>query len=94
MIFDNGVGGGGGCIQFGPVFWFSPSFMEVFNPQPHGFTLGTTDEEVARRAVQILEEQIIQEGPHTIAAVMMESVVGSGGVLLPPDGYMQGVTSD
>ena len=37
------------------------------------------------------KEQIIQEGANTIAAVMMESVVGAGGVLLPPGGYMQGV---
>eukprot|EP00928_Gymnodinium_smaydae_P015220 TRINITY_DN1558_c0_g1_i1.p2 TRINITY_DN1558_c0_g1~~TRINITY_DN1558_c0_g1_i1.p2 ORF type:complete len:243 (+),score=42.11 TRINITY_DN1558_c0_g1_i1:637-1365(+) len=31
------------------------------------------------------------EGPNTIAAMMLESVVGAGGCLIPPDGYMQGV---
>src|SRR5262249_36328645 len=31
------------------------------------------------------------EGPHTIAAFILESVTGTNGVLVPPDGYMQGV---
>jgi len=38
-----------------------------------------------------LEEQIACEGPGTIAAVMFESIVGSGGVYLAPPGYMEGV---
>jgi taurine---2-oxoglutarate transaminase len=37
-------------------------------------------------------EDIIQfEGPHTIAAVVVESVVGTNGLIIPPDGYMQGL---
>ena len=31
------------------------------------------------------------EGPHTIAAFILETVTGTNGVLIPPDGYMQGV---
>ena len=31
------------------------------------------------------------EGPQTIAAIIVESVTGTNGVLIPPDGYMQGV---
>ncbi len=38
-----------------------------------------------------LEEIIQYEGPETIAAVMIESVTGTNGVIIPPDGYMQGV---
>jgi taurine--2-oxoglutarate transaminase len=38
-----------------------------------------------------LDEVIQLEGPHTIAAFILESVTGTNGVLVPPDGYMQGV---
>lgn len=38
-----------------------------------------------------LEEIILYEGPETIAAILMESVTGTNGIIIPPDGYMQGV---
>ncbi len=38
-----------------------------------------------------LEEIIQYEGPETIAAILMESVTGTNGIIIPPDGYMQGV---
>jgi taurine--2-oxoglutarate transaminase len=38
-----------------------------------------------------LEEVIMFEGAHTIAAFLLEPVVGANGILIPPDGYMQGV---
>ena len=31
------------------------------------------------------------EGPHTVAAIILESVVGTNGILVPPDGYLAGV---
>ena len=30
------------------------------------------------------------EGPHTVAAVLLETVVGTNGILVPPPGYLQG----
>jgi len=39
----------------------------------------------------MIEEVIQLEGSHTIAAFILESVSGTNGVLVPPDGYMQGV---
>jgi taurine--2-oxoglutarate transaminase len=38
-----------------------------------------------------LEEIIQYEGPETIAAVLLESVTGTNGVIIPPDGYLPGV---
>jgi taurine--2-oxoglutarate transaminase len=38
-----------------------------------------------------LEDVIKYEGAHTIAAVFLETVVGTNGILIPPDGYLQGV---
>jgi len=38
-----------------------------------------------------LEEIILYEGPDTIAALLVESVTGTNGVIIPPEGYLQGV---
>jgi adenosylmethionine-8-amino-7-oxononanoate aminotransferase len=38
-----------------------------------------------------LEEIILYEGPETIAAVLVESVTGTNGIIIPPEGYLQGV---
>ena len=43
------------------------------------------------RALQHLRDVIMVEGPHTIAAIMLETVVGTNGILVPPDGYLAGV---
>jgi taurine--2-oxoglutarate transaminase len=42
-------------------------------------------------SLQGLEDVIQYEGPHTIAAVFLETIVGTNGILIPPDGYLQGV---
>src|SRR5215813_7392483 len=54
----------------------------------HGIKQGwDTTEEVLARTEEILQ----LEGPHTVAAIIVEPVVGTNGVLIPPDGYMQGL---
>jgi taurine---2-oxoglutarate transaminase len=54
----------------------------------HGIQQGSdTTEEVLARTEEILE----LEGPKTIAAIIVEPVVGTNGILIPPDGYMQGL---
>ena len=50
-----------------------------------------SDADFAQDYVNHLEEIILYEGPESIAAVMLESVTGTNGVIIPPDGYMQGV---
>merc|ERR1712176_329267 len=69
----------------------STGFVKMFNPEPHLFSWGSTDEEACANALASLEEQIIQEDPNTIAAIMLESIPGSAGVLVPAMGYMEGV---
>lgn len=67
-------------------------FVKTMNPtDSHRFGFGTTDAERSSQALAYLEEQIACEGPGSIAAIMFESVIGSGGVHLAPAGYMQGV---
>jgi taurine--2-oxoglutarate transaminase len=52
---------------------------------------GEKEPRPAEEALQGLEDVIRYEGAHTIAAVLLEPVVGTPGVLIPPDGYIQGV---
>ena len=49
------------------------------------------EQDSAAVALRNLEEQIVLEGAQTIAAIIVESVTGTNGILIPPDGYMQGV---
>ncbi len=51
----------------------------------------STPEEESQRALEHLEQVIVMEGASTIAALVLESVVGSAGVLPPPPGYLAGV---
>jgi taurine---2-oxoglutarate transaminase len=38
-----------------------------------------------------LEEILEYEGPHTVAAVILETVTGTNGIIPPPDGYLQAI---
>jgi taurine--2-oxoglutarate transaminase len=51
----------------------------------------TTEAEECARALAHLEDVVTVEGPGTVAAVMLETVVGTNGILVPPDGYLAGV---
>jgi taurine--2-oxoglutarate transaminase len=51
----------------------------------------STPEEESQRALEHLEQVIQMEGPGTIAAVLLETIVGTAGVLIPPPGYLAGV---
>ena len=51
----------------------------------------TTPEEECERALHHLRRVIESEGPQTIAAVLLESVPGTAGILVPPAGYLAGV---
>ena len=44
-----------------------------------------------KEALADLEDVIQFEGPHTIAGLILEPVTGTNGILVPPDGYLQGV---
>jgi taurine--2-oxoglutarate transaminase len=51
----------------------------------------TTPEEECERALHHLERVIQSEGPQTVAAILLESVPGTAGIMVPPDGYLPGV---
>jgi taurine--2-oxoglutarate transaminase len=74
----NDTGAAGAVHFFGPFLYRS-----AFGSQ-------TTDEE-CERALAHLEQVILLEGPSTISALVLESVVGGSGVIVPPAGYLRGV---
>ncbi|HEY6114416.1 MAG TPA: aminotransferase class III-fold pyridoxal phosphate-dependent enzyme, partial [Candidatus Dormibacteraeota bacterium] len=61
--------------------------IHVLDPY-HGIEQGWDD---AKPALRQLEEVIRLEGPETIAGFLLEPISGTNGVLIPPDGYLQGV---
>jgi taurine--2-oxoglutarate transaminase len=64
-----------------------PGVVHVLDPY-HGIARGW---DTAEDSLAMLDEVIQLEGPQTIAAFILETVTGTNGVLVPPDGYMQGV---
>ncbi|AIT62073.1 aspartate aminotransferase family protein [Corynebacterium doosanense] len=63
---------------FGPYSYRSPFHSD-------------SPEQETERALEHLEQSIILEGADTIAAVILETVVGTNGVLVPPPGYLKGL---
>jgi taurine---2-oxoglutarate transaminase len=64
-----------------------PGIVHVLDPY-RGTVRGMED---AATALATLEETIELEGPQTIAAFILETVTGTNGILIPPDGYLEGV---
>jgi taurine--2-oxoglutarate transaminase len=61
--------------------------VHVLDPY-HGIQRGW---DTVEEALANLEEVIQLEGPSTIAAFLLEPITGTNGILIPPDGYLQGV---
>jgi taurine---2-oxoglutarate transaminase len=64
-----------------------PGVVHVLDPY-HGIERGW---ESAETSLAMIEETIQLEGPQTIAAFILEPVTGTNGVLVPPDGYLEGL---
>lgn len=63
-----------------------------FGPYPYRSPFhASSPEEETQRALEHLEQVIVLEGASTIAAILLETVVGTNGVLVPPPGYLAGV---
>ncbi len=64
-----------------------PGVVHVLDPY-HGIERGW---ESAESSLAMIEETIQLEGPQTIAAFILEPVTGTNGVLVPPNGYLEGL---
>ncbi len=71
-----------------------PGIVRYFGPYPYRSSFhAETAEQECERALAHLEELLMFEGPQNVAAIILESVVGTNGILVPPDGYLAGVRS-
>ncbi|GHG45647.1 MULTISPECIES: aspartate aminotransferase family protein [Streptomyces] len=71
--------GSAGVVRFwAPFLYRSPFYAE-------------TEQQECERALAHLEDTIAFEGPGTIAAIILETVPGTAGIMTPPPGYLTGV---
>ena len=70
-----------------------PGVVHYFGPYPYHDPFGTVDdpEECGKRTLEVLKTQIMLDGAHTVAAIFMEPIVGTNGIIIPPKSYVQGV---
>ena len=67
-------------------------FLKFFDPYVYRDNLPfKTEEEASAYYVKRLREQVIYEGAENVAAIVMETITGSNGVIIPPEGYLPGV---
>lgn len=71
---------------------YSSMHVHFFGPYPYRSPFwSNSPEQESERALEHLAQVIQFEGPATIAAILLESVVGTAGILVPPPGYLEGV---
>ena len=69
-----------------------PGYVKFFDPYVYRELVDFEDDAAATRFyIGKLREQIIYEGPESIAAIECETITGSNGCIIPPDGYLQGI---
>jgi taurine---2-oxoglutarate transaminase len=79
-----------------PRRWASESYVtsivHFWGPFAYRSPFHSSNEaEEAQRALEHLENVLMVEGGNTVAAIVLESVVGTNGILVPPPGYLAGV---
>ena len=70
-----------------------PGFVHFFDPYVYREPVikFSSEKEAAEYYVAKLREQVLYEGPESVAAIVMETITGSNGVIIPPEGYLKGV---
>lgn len=69
-----------------------PGFIKFRDPYKYRDNLPfASEEEYTKYCLKMLEEQILYENPDNVAAIIMETVTGTNGVIIPPEGYLPGV---
>jgi taurine--2-oxoglutarate transaminase len=92
----HGATGGAIAVTGDPRRWSGETgvsgVVHFWGPFAYRSPFHSADEiQESERALQHLRETIMVEGPGTIACIILESVVGTNGILVPPPGYLQGV---
>ncbi len=68
-----------------------PGVVRMLDPYTYRCPAGHPDPCPVCTGAPHLEEILQYEGPHTVAAVILETIVGTNGIIVPPDGYLQAI---
>jgi len=69
-----------------------PGVVHFFNPYPYRCPFGSkTDEECGEKTLEVLKQQLMYDGPKTVAAIFMEPIVGTNGIIVAPQNFMKGL---
>jgi len=69
-----------------------PGFVKFFDPYIYREKISfASEKEASDFYLAKLQEQLIYENPNEIAAIVVETITGSNGVIIPPEGYLAGV---
>ena len=78
-----------------PRRWYAepgvPGVVHMFDPYTYRCSAGHPDPCPVCSGGPHLEEILQYEGPHTVAAVILETVTGTNGIIVPPDGYLRSI---
>jgi len=91
----HGATGGAITLTGDPRRWAAepgiPGVVRAMDPLPYRCRWCGDKPACTLDCLNNIEDVVMFEGPHTVAAVIVESVVGTNGLIIPPDGYMQGL---
>src|SRR5438034_3182523 len=91
----HGATAGGITLTGDPRRWAAepgiPGVVRMFDPYTYRCPAGHPDPCPVCSGAPHLEEILQYEGAQTVAAVIMETVTGTNGVIVPPDGYLQSI---
>jgi taurine--2-oxoglutarate transaminase len=91
----HGATGGAITLTGDPRRWHAepgiPGVVRMFDPYTYRCPAGHPDPCPVCSGGPHLEEILQYEGPHTVAAVILETVTGTNGIIVPPDGYLESI---
>jgi taurine--2-oxoglutarate transaminase len=91
----HGATGGAITLTGDPRRWPAepgiPGVVRMLDPYTYRCPAGHPDPCPVCSGGPHLEEILQYEGPHTVAAVILETVTGTNGIIVPPDGYLQSI---
>jgi taurine--2-oxoglutarate transaminase len=92
----HGATGGAITLTGDPRRWPAepgiPGVVHFFGPYPYRCPFGSKDEEeCGEKTLAVLKEQLMYDNPKSVAAIFVEPVVGTNGIVIPPKNYMKGL---
>ncbi len=69
-------------------------FLKMFDPykyRSHLYADDDTDEMFSDKCIKQLDEMLMYENPESVAAIFLETITGTNGIIIPPNGFLKGI---